>query len=262
MFNRHNLRRRESILDGAEPNPKAGMSPFSRSTTDWRVAHPKTVLDSREYPVLTTFRRSSQWCQEYRSSLSQTHEYRDAPYTLGHYVPHGPRHQWTKGQYGVYKEEQAAWRLQRDQHRLEGLEKKLEGISKHQELETHGRPRSSWKRVDLTEQLGYWETLPFSHRVPATNRLVSPFVQSAPSEEWKEAEIMEECPAIITATEPGRRHVQSSIMDDHNVPVTSQHGVQTLIAEKGLLDEGGHSQGECYPVNQILLSAHSARYKQ
>ena len=238
------------------------MSSFSRSITDWRVAHPKTVLDSREYPVLTTFRRSSQWCQEYRSSLSQTHEYRDAPYTLGHYVPHGPRHQWTKGQYGVYKEEQAAWRLQRDQHRLEGLGKKLEGISKHQELGTHGRPRSSWKRVDMTEQLGYWETLPFSHRVPATNRLVSPFAQSAPSEEWKEAEIMEECPAIITATEPGRRHVQSSIMDDHNVPVTSQHGVQTLIAEKGLLDEGGHSQGECYPVNQILLSAHSARYEQ
>jgi len=255
MSNQYTARTRESI---ANPNPRAGMSPFSRSITDWRVAHPKTVLDSREYPVLTTFRRSSQWCQEYRSSLSRNPVYRDAPYTLGHYVPHGPRDQWTKGQYGVYKEEQAAWRQQRDQHRLEGLGKKLEGITKHQE---HGT-RSSWKHVDVTEQVGYRATLTFSHRVPPTNRLVSPFVQRAVSEERKGAEIVEECPVIGTITGSGPRHVQSSIKDENNVPVTSRHGVQTLIAENGLLDEGGHGQGECYPVIQSYLLAHSARYKQ
>jgi hypothetical protein len=42
-------------------------------------------------------------------------------YACGHYVPQGPRSQWTKAQYVVYKEEQTSWRQSRDKTRSEGL---------------------------------------------------------------------------------------------------------------------------------------------
>jgi len=48
------------------------------------------------------------------------------PYLSGHYVPSGPRSKWSQAQYTVYKEEQAAWRLNRNENRLKGLEKRRE----------------------------------------------------------------------------------------------------------------------------------------
>jgi hypothetical protein len=95
-------------------------TPFSRSVPDWRLPRPRLVLPTAEYPT-STRRMDSQWAD---TEMGIKGGYQP-PYLQGHYVPRGPRSNWTKAQYDVYKEEQASWRANRDKHRLEGLETML-----------------------------------------------------------------------------------------------------------------------------------------
>jgi len=105
------------------PHPNAGLHPFSRSIEDWKTTHPKTILDTPSYPVVKSLRTVSKWADE----VAQAQDYivSHGPYTTGHYVPPGPRTNWSRAQYEIYKEEQACWRKDRSERRLKGLQDML-----------------------------------------------------------------------------------------------------------------------------------------
>jgi hypothetical protein len=265
MYNQqHREKHRTNIWFDITPNPRAGMFPSSRTITDWKVAHPKIILDQDAYPVISTLRRWSQWRPEYGAHMPRdTHK---KPYSLGHYVPNGPRDKWTKGQYGVYKEEQAAWRAQRDQDRLEGLRHKLE-TSIDPAVPTYlQRSDPKCKRVQNIHHPDLYEKLPYSHRVSASNLLVSPFTEETSSEESEEAEGMEERPVLDTITEPGEGATQSPINDPDSEFAKSllREGVQTLSTGEGLQADEGVDKGEFYTAirfsSGLADSARSRRY--
>jgi hypothetical protein len=107
--------------DSTKPHtrPIAGAGPFSRSITDWKVPHPKIAPHPQLYPIVSTLRTTSKW------SLTDTHTL-PTDHRSGHDVPSGPRSGWSRAQYSVYKEEQASWRRNRDEVRLEGRRRKLQ----------------------------------------------------------------------------------------------------------------------------------------
>jgi len=113
-------------------------TPFNRSVPDWRVSRPRLVLPTDEHPT-STRRKDSQWAH---TEMGTKGGYQP-PYFQGHYVPRGPRSNWTKAHYDVYKEEQASWRANRDSHRMEGLEAMLA-----EELET-SRPSRNRRLVHI-----------------------------------------------------------------------------------------------------------------
>ena len=88
------------------------------------------MLSSAGY-VNTTRRAESQWVSKSwptelcHSSPGSDYTDSGSPYILGHYVPDGPRSSWTKAQYTIYKEEQAAWRRNRKATRSRGLARML-----------------------------------------------------------------------------------------------------------------------------------------
>ena len=102
------------------PHRKAGLNPFSRSIADWKTTHPKIILDTPSYPVVKSLRTVSKWASEV--AQAQDHIVSHGPYTTGHYVPPGPRSNWSRAQYEIYKEEQAFWRKDRSERRLKGLQ--------------------------------------------------------------------------------------------------------------------------------------------
>jgi hypothetical protein len=122
-----NSERYRSLWARKTPNAqaRAGTVPFSRSIEEWRISPPKSVLNKLTYPVVSNARRSSKWSPKGRLENDSHLE----PYRSGHYVPAGPRSEWSLAQYRVYKEEQAAWRINRTENRLKGLEKLREDIT-------------------------------------------------------------------------------------------------------------------------------------
>jgi hypothetical protein len=115
------------LWDYREPKAKAGAGtfPFSRSIYEWKVPHPKSVLDATMFPIISNGRKSSKWTPEGRLKNVPSCE----PYVFGHYVPPGPRAEWSRAQYSVYKEDQASWRINRNENRLKGLEELRERIA-------------------------------------------------------------------------------------------------------------------------------------
>ena len=124
-----------------KPRPKAGLNPFSRSIADWKTTHPKIILNTPSYPVIKCLRRISKWADEV--AQAQDRLFTHGPYTTGHYVPPGPRSEWSRAQYEIYKEEQACCRKDRSKRRLKGL----------QDLAAHKlaamRSNQDWARPNL-----------------------------------------------------------------------------------------------------------------
>jgi hypothetical protein len=267
MYNQqYREKHRTHIWCETTPNLRAGMFPFSRTITDWKVAHPKTVLDTDLHPVITTLRRSSQWRPEYRTCLPQhTHQ---KPYTLGHYAPSGPRDKWTKGQYGVYKEEQAAWRVQRDQDRLEGLEKKLEDINNPFFNAAIQRIAPKFKRVESIAYPGRGHMGPeriYLHTSPAANDLVSSLVRRITSEESEKLRVCKDLGVLAMTTELGERTSHSSHNEPRNGLVTKsfQEDVHNSIAGEQLQEDESHELGVCYVITQFdYRRADSARRRR
>jgi hypothetical protein len=253
----------------AIPNPKAGMFPFSRTWTDWKEAHPKAVLNALAYPVTTTPRRSSQWSSQWSfqqfASPAADIRHRQRAYILGHYVPNGPRGEWSKGQYGVYTEEQAAWRTQRDQDRLEGLRHKLEKSIDPAVPGYLQRIVPKCKPVQI-ESISHTHDGEYSHRVPAINPLVSPLAKETSSEKSKEAEGVEErlVSDSTTALEEGAAQSRINGSDNELAKSTLREGMQTLIKDGGLHDDEDGDGGECYTVTRfpygLADSARTRRY--
>jgi hypothetical protein len=73
--------------------------------------------------VVKSLRTVSKWASEV--AKAQDNLVTHGPYTTGHYVPPGPRSQWSRAQYEIYKEEQGFWRKSRSDRRLKGLQNLL-----------------------------------------------------------------------------------------------------------------------------------------